>query len=287
MEVFLLNSFAKTPEGGNPAGVVLESDLTEAQMLAIAKEVGFSETAFLNKVGEKNYKIRYFTPAAEVDLCGHATIATFSLLKTKGLVEEGEYNLNTKAGEIKITITADNVFMTQILPEFSEIIPANEAAKCFGLNECDLDPNFPVQVVSTGLRDIILPVKNLETLLTMKPNFTKIIELSKKYNSVGIHAFTLETKFGAAAHCRNFAPLYDIPEESATGTASGALASYLFNHGTIEVSSAKNIIFEQGYSMDKPSEILVHLEIKDNEIASVNVGGIALLAGSKVLDIIL
>lgn len=285
IEVYTLNSFAKTPEGGNPAGVVLNMDLSDEQMLKIAKEVGFSETAFLNKIDEKTYSIRFFTPCAEVDLCGHATIATFSLLKDKNMISEGKYKLYTKAGEIIITISSGKIFMTQTLPDFDEIIDKSEALKCFNITSNDMIENLPVQVVSTGLRDIIVPVKSVDTLLKMTPNFEEIMEISKKHNAIGIHAFTLETMQTATAHCRNFAPLYDIPEESATGTASGALSSYLFEHNVINQNDAKNIIFEQGYSMERPSEIFASLDIDNGAVSSVNVGGIAVISGTKNISL--
>ena len=104
IQVFIMNSFATTPEGGNPAGVVLRSDFSEKEMLKIASIAGFSETAFLNRVDGSHYEIRFFTPAAEVDLCGHATIAAFSLLKKQELLEDGNYFLSTKAGEIDINV---------------------------------------------------------------------------------------------------------------------------------------------------------------------------------------
>lgn len=286
IEVFILNAFAKTANGGNPAGVVLNSNLSDIQMLNIAKEVGFSETAFLNKTGEKSYEAKYFTPAAEVDLCGHATVAAFSLLKLKKLITNGTYFLNTKAGPINLNVNDNNIFMTQKLPEFSEILSSDEISDCLNIKNDDLITDLhhlPLQVVSTGLRDIIVPIKNLKTLLSMQPNFDKITELSRKYNTIGLHAFSLETMFNSTAHCRNFAPLYDVPEESATGTASGALASYLFKYKLINSINAKNIIFEQGYIMDKPSEILVNLDTENNNILAVNVGGSALISRSKIL----
>lgn len=283
IEVYILNSFAKIQTGGNPAGVVLNSILSETQMLAIAREVGFSETAFLDKIDKNSYSIRFFTPCAEVDLCGHATIAAFSLLKIKDLIQEGVYNLATKAGNIKITITNDNIFMTQKLPEFSDNVNKNEVLSCFNINDIDLIDKLPIQVVSTGLRDIFVPIKTLEILLNMKPNFEKIAELSKKHNTIGIHAFTLETMFGSTAHCRNFAPLYDIPEESATGTSSGALSCYLYKYGTITEKNSKKLNYEQGYSMKASSEIFANLSIENGKINSVNVGGMALL--SKIITI--
>lgn len=285
IEIFILNAFAKTVNGGNPAGVVLNSNLSDAQMQNIAKKVGFSETAFLNKTGEKSYEAKYFTPVAEVDLCGHATIASFSLLKSKNLIQNVKYSLNTKAGPININVSDNNIFMTQKLPEFSEILSNDEISDCLNIKNDDLITDLSLQVVSTGLRDIIVPIKNLETLLSMRPNLGKITELSHKYNTIGIHAFSLETMFSSTAHCRNFAPLYDVPEESATGTANGALASYLYKYKLINSGNAKNIVFEQGYIMDKPSEILANLDAENDNILAVNVGGSASISASKSIKI--
>ena len=112
-------------------------------------------------------------------------------------------------------------------------------------------------------------------LNSIKPNFEKISNISRKYNAIGYHIFTLDTIGKSVANCRNLAPLYGINEESATGTANGALASYLFKYNKIS-NNIKKLSFEQGYSMNMPSEIIVSLNIKDNEIDQVKVGGNAL-----------
>src|SRR3989344_7333723 len=117
VKVFTLNAFAKTENGGNPAGVVLNSDgLSEKQMLLISKKVGFSETAFVQKSDKADFKVKFFTPNAEVDLCGHATIATFYLLKDRQIIQAGKYTQETKAGVLAIEILQDKtVFMDQKL----------------------------------------------------------------------------------------------------------------------------------------------------------------------------
>jgi PhzF family phenazine biosynthesis protein len=106
------------------------------------------------------------------------------------------------------------------------------------------------------------------------PDFDAISRLSKKYNVVGYHVFTMETNFESTAHCRNFAPLLGIPEESATGTASGALSSYLWKH-QLATDFTKPMVYEQGYSMNEPSEIFSILKIEDGVVVEVKVGGIA------------
>ena len=120
IQVHTLNAFAKTENGGNPAGVVLNaSDLSDEQMLEVAKKVGFSETAFVQKSDNADFKVKFFTPSAEVDLCGHATIATFYLLGNKQVIQPGDYKQETKAGILNIEILHDgSVLMDQNTPIF-------------------------------------------------------------------------------------------------------------------------------------------------------------------------
>ena len=287
MSVYILNAFAKTKRGGNPAGVVLDADcLVETSMQKTAARIGLSETAFVQKSVAADFKIRFFTPAAEVDLCGHATIAVFSLLFGLRRLRAGKYRQETKAGVLGVEVQKDGtVFMEQSLPSFESAVDRGEVAGSLGLGPNSLRPDMPVQIVSTGLRDIIVPINSLGDLLNIKPDLDKITDISKKYGAVGYHAFSLETKHKSTAHCRNFAPLYGIPEEAATGTSSGALACYLFRHGRITDTQAQKLVFEQGYGMRRPSEIFVRLDIENRNITGVHVGGKATAAKEKIVSL--
>lgn len=274
MKKYYINAFTSSKEGGNPAGVVLDSDnLSDKEMLAIAAEIGFSETAFVSKSNVADFKVRFFTPVAEVDLCGHATIATFSLLKSLDVITDKVYTQETKAGILEIEATKNNdVFMEQLNPTQFETIEKKSIAKSLGITEDKIIS--PVQAYSTGLKDIIIHVESLEDLNNLKLDFKMITELSKKYDSVGYHVFTLETLNDNTAQCRNFAPLYDIDEEAATGTASGALSGYLIENNIVEVIDGINeFTFEQGYQMNRPSEIKGRIEVKNNKIEKVIIGG--------------
>lgn len=277
VEVFTLNAFAKTENGGNPAGVVLGADsYSEDQMLAVAKMVGFSETAFVSKSDEADFKVRFFTPKSEVDLCGHATIATFYLLKDLGTVRLGKYTQETRAGVLPIIIRENGmIFMEQKLPEYGEVIDSELICESLNIDKSVLSDILPAQVVSTGLRDVFVPVRDLDSLLNIKPDFLKIAEVSRQFDLIGYHLFTLETKFDSTAHCRNFAPLCDIDEEAATGTSSGALSCYLFNYGKLRNQDLNKLVFEQGYFMNRPSEIFTSLTVDGDSIKKVCVGGIA------------
>lgn len=273
MDIFRLSSFTKNNKGGNPAGVVLNADhLSDCDMLKIAAEVGYSETAFVMDSNRADFKVRFFTPVEEVDLCGHATIATFNLLRVKGIIHQGFYQQETKAGILEIFIDKHNlVYMEQKKPQFYETLNKKELLDCFDTNDELIDSNLPIQVVSTGIRDIFLPIRDLNLLTNMQPNYDNISKLSKQYNVTGIHAFTLETKEQSSAHCRNFAPLYGINEESATGTSNGALACYLSKYK--DDFQVEDYVLEQGYSMGQPSEIRVRLKFLEDDISEVTVGG--------------
>ncbi len=285
ISAYKINAFAKTMAGGNPAGVVIGAEaLTEADMKKIAGILGFSETAFVMRSETADFKVRFFTPAEEVDLCGHATIGTFSTLLQKDIIVPGKYTQETKAGILGVEVKEDTtIMMDQKCPEFYEMIDTEEIAASLNISVDIMNLELPVQIVSTGIRDIMVPIKNIDALDCIRPDFDKVTEISKKYNVVGYHMFTLDTLYHSNAYCRNLAPLYDIPEEAATGTSNGALACYLYKNGMVSAKSCENMIFEQGYSMELPSEIIVSLEIADNKIKAVKVGGGALNLNQIVL----
>ncbi|MBB6480430.1 PhzF family phenazine biosynthesis protein [Spirochaeta isovalerica] len=277
MKVFTSNAFASVPEGGNPAGICLETEgLTEGEMQAIAAEVGYSETAFIFPSDSADFKVRFFTPASEVDLCGHATIATFSLMHELGMIGKGTYRQETAAGILAIEIDEEGtVMMEQLLPRFGGFAEKDLIARSLGISSGSIVENLPVQAVSTGLMDLIVPVLDLSAMESIKPDFSLISEISRDLNVTGYHVFTTETLYGSTAHCRNFAPLFDINEEAATGTATGATVSYMHSHGMLDGSVLTNLKFEQGYEMNRPSEIKAVLGTEGKRITDVRVGGTA------------
>lgn len=278
VKVYTVNSFAKSINGGNPAGVVLNADgLSDVEMKKIAGVVGFSETAFVMKSDLADFMVRFFTPNEEVDFCGHATIAVFHTISSKGYIKSGRYSQETKAGILDVQVMEDlSIMMNQNIPSYHEIIEKQEIADSLNITVDEMLENLPVQIVSTALRDILVPIKSLDILNSINPDFKKVENISSKYNTVGYHIFTLESLNESNAHCRNFAPLYGIPEESATGTSNGALACYLYKYGKLKHDHITNISIEQGYSMERPSEIKIALTTKEKEITEVRVGGTAL-----------
>ena len=267
-KLYRLSAFPKGNIGGNKAGVYLYADdLSEIEMQKIAKDVGYSETAYVMRSEFADFKVRFFTPISEVDLCGHATIATFNLLKKLNIIEVGTYTQETKAGILKLDVREDVVFMEQPQPIFSEIIDKDQIFECF--NNIQIHPSLPIQVVSTGIREIFLPVKSVDNLNALKPDFSKMIILAQKHDTIGIHAFAIGED--CDAYGRNFAPVVGIEEESATGTSNGALSCYLHRY----FAEKNSFLLRQGYSMNLPSEIIVNLESYKDNINKVWVGGSA------------
>ncbi len=272
MEIHVVNAFSKDGRGGNPAGIVTDGSLIQGdeERRALAARLGYSETVFRDTSHVADMRLSYFTPEGEVPLCGHATIAFFVLLDAMGRAGKKEYAVETKAGIIGVRIYDDGiVMMSQCLPEFSSPVPFSELADCFGCFEGDI--RFEPMIVSTGLRDIMLPVSSPEVLLRMRPDFGKISDLSRKYGCVGVHAFALadEENDTSTTVCRNFAPLYGIEEEAATGTSNCALASYLFRNGI----RRDRYVFIQGRNLGCLSEIIAGISSDGETITSVSVGG--------------
>jgi PhzF family phenazine biosynthesis protein len=276
-QIFTVNAFSNSPTGGNPAGVVLGAELlSDADMQQLAKELGHSETAFVLPCETANVQVRFFTPLAEVDLCGHATVATFFLLAEIRKLKPGRYTQLTRAGLLSVEVQKSGfIYMTQTRPLFGDFVESSVIADSLGIGLDLMHPVLRPQIVSTGLPDIIVPLRRLETLQKLRPDFEKISRLSSDLKVTGYHVFSMETLFGSTAHCRNFAPLYGINEESATGTANGALTCYLFNHHMLTAEEALDVRFEQGYCIGRPSQILVSVETSGKHIIRVKVGGTA------------
>ena len=281
VDVYVAAAFSKDDKGGNKAGVVLgRSELTSVQKAAIAKEMGYSETAFVLDSNKADFKLQYFTPTEEVPLCGHATIAAFSTLKLLNMLDKPDCTIETEAGILNIHIKDDGlILMEQNRPAYLEVLDSDIFTGCIERNF--IDHRFPIQIVSTGLNDIMLPVDSAEHLELLSPDFEMIANMSKEKEVVGVHAFTIIKESDVTAICRNFAPLYGIDEESATGTANCALACYLFKY----YKQQSQYVFEQGHNMGDISRIVVNLSYHENVIDSVFVGGYGYLLGKRSLPV--
>ena len=321
-QLYIADAFTTKVFGGNPAGVVLlkegEAFPSDETMRKTAAELRYSETAFIRPlpvheleealqrladagritVSEKKiegmlriadidggFQIRYFTPTEEVDLCGHATIASYFCLKDAGLCDTGGTYLNrTLAGDLFVDVAGDHILMDMAVPQHIADIrdpkDLQELYEVMGIDYCDL--GMAPQLISTGLPDIMMPVASREVLDAIDPDFPALTELSRRYNVTGVHAFTLAPEGSkVTAYVRNFGPLVGIDEEAATGTANGALTYYLIRLGLVKGDHCR---FIQGEKMGRPSEIHSRFQ-RDSNGLQIRVGGSAAILVKGRIDI--
>ena len=277
MEAYVMDAFSARLFGGNQAGVVLpDRPLDDAVMQQIAAEFKHSETAFVTVEPDGSVTLRYFTPAGEVELCGHATIASFALLRKLERIGDGIAAAHTKAADLRIEVRGDTVWMDMAPPCWLRELTEQELPPlyaAYGLTPADRPEGLLPAIVSTGLADIMMPVRDRDTLLRAVQNEAAVTALSRQYDVTGVHMFCPSD--GCTAYCSNYAPLYDIPEECATGTSNGALTYYFYRHGMVRPEEEN--VFLQGEHMHRPSEIRSRL-YADGGAVTVRVGGRAVMS---------
>ena len=279
MELYIVDAFTEQRFSGNQAGVALlapgEDFPPEEVMKALAGELKHSETVFVRPLDGGGFHLRYFTPADEVELCGHATVAAFTALRERKGLAQGEYPVKTLAGEISIGVSSDAVWMDMASPKVLRRFGEEERSAlyaAYGLDEADRPRDLMPAIVSTGLADILLPVTP-EALDRAVQNRAEVLRLSEHYDVVGFHLFCMDEAH--TARCRNFAPRYEIDEEAATGTSNGALAWLLYEAGKVREGEENS--FLQGQAMGKPSRICSRLTVKDGR-PNIRVGGPAVVS---------
>lgn len=284
-----VNAFTESPQGGNPAGVVLDSpDLTDDQMKQISKELKVSETAFVFPSSVADFKVRFFSPTIEVDLCGHATIATFFTLAKQGTlssIKSKTITQETKAGILPIDIfytddaNIDRIMMTQRRPIYKNIhFDISLIADSLNVDTSNIDSSLPKQIVSTGLFTLPICIKTFDDLKSIRPDFQKVKKICDMLGAGSFHVFSFETiEPHSIYHARNFAPLYGIKEDPVTGTANGAVCSYLVKH---KIITDDFLLCEQGDVIGRPGRVVV--DIHKNV---VKVGGKARLTQEREIEV--
>ena len=276
-----VDAFTDHPLGGNPCAVLFESDdLDGATMQAIAREMNLSETAFVRRSVRADFQARYFTPASEIPLAGHPTIATvYALIDSGRLRLSGTYTritLELKAGVIPVEILGEDgkiqrITMTQNRPAFLKTYNAAEILPVFGLGQADLLPGSPIQTVSTGTPQLMLPLRDLDALRRAQIEFTAYRALHARADFFSPHLFCLQgiTPKGLT-FARHLDVPPDIPEDPFTGSATGGMAAYLWHYGLIDTPT---FIAEQGHWLDRPGQAWVEVVGPREDISAVKVGG--------------
>jgi trans-2,3-dihydro-3-hydroxyanthranilate isomerase len=288
IEIKQIDAFTKTPFQGNPAGVVLRAEgLNSRQMQEIAKEMNLSETAFVVKRwNRRSFSIRFFTPEKEVNLCGHATIATFYALAKTGEIKPcapyGEVFQKTKAGYLAVRIFFEQgnprmILMGQAKPRFQPVrIGPRILSKMLGIETSSLDLQCsPIEKAFTGLWHLIVPMKTRKSIDLARPNYLELRELNKSLDVTTTHLFTLNSgRKEITAYTRDFAPAAGVDEDPVTGTANGALGAYFVKNQLVPLAFPEvKMTFEQGNRLRRKGILTIQVSHRDGKVSEVWVGG--------------
>jgi trans-2,3-dihydro-3-hydroxyanthranilate isomerase len=292
-----LDVFTRSAFSGNPLAVFPEAEaIEEASMQKIAREMNLSETVFVLPPEDERAlrRLRIFTPAREIPMAGHPVVGTWNLLARQGIVPRPEggtgwtrINQEIGIGVLPVDIEfragePERVVMTQGDYEtLGAIEGAHERAeieRSIGLAPEDFDESLPIEVVSTGISFLLVPVNSLMALSRCRINSTLLSTVYKSLGATGCCVFTRETREGgqSRAHMRMFAPGDNIPEDPATGSCAGALSSYLVYHGALDMEAGENVFrfrIEQGDFMERPSRIDAEIRGERGRIEEVRIGG--------------
>ncbi len=279
MKFYVVDAFTNTIFNGNQAGVVILDQAADfpdrTVMQKVAGELKHSETVFIKKTANKTYELRFFTPTEEVELCGHATISCFTVLREEKLIGPGVFIANTLAGALEIIVDNASVWIKMVRCYFVKNLEQAEYSQiyeAYGLDITDKPDFLQPSIYKAGIADILLPVSSREKLNKVVQDKEKVIEISKKHSVVGVHMFCYNPNSETTAFCRNFAPLFGIDEESATGTSNAALTCYLHEKGLVATNSINKFI--QGEKLGKLS--LISSKVDENR--NIFIGGSAIIS---------
>src|SRR6267378_3014194 len=292
-----LDVFTDQPFAGNPLAVFPSAEgLEDEAMLKIAREMNLSETVFVLPARDEQTlrRLRIFTPAREIPFAGHPVVGTWNALAREGVVPlpkdgNGWTRIRQEVGIGILPVDIEfkdgqpvQVVMTQgtfeIHGEIDDWHEQSDIARALGLGREDLDETLPIQIISTGLPSLAVPIRSLHDLRHCRVNAALLSEIYTRADATACYAFTRETiEVGAArAHARLFAPADNIAEDPATGSAAGALGAYLVHHNAISVElfdGRSRFVIEQGDFMNRPSRVNVDIKGAPGLVEQVQVGG--------------
>jgi PhzF family phenazine biosynthesis protein len=282
-----IDTFTKVPHSGNPAAVVFDADdLSDAQMLSVAKEMNLAETAFILKPKSKkaDVKIRWFTPLGELTMSGHATIASLFALAEDGafnMTKLGEHHLSVETNDgilpAKIEKKKDSIYVSLRFtpPDFEKAVQYKvDLIRMLNVSVNEFDPMLTIQ--RNGF--LFAPLKRLHTLFNMKPNIDAIYSFLSKRDFEGLCAFTTETiDRNSLVHSRVFAPHVGIDEDPVTGFTHCSLALYLHEKELIPSKNGRFLFqAEQGDVVGRKGRLDVEVVTEDERPIGIVIGGYAI-----------
>ena len=278
-----VDAFAERPLSGNPCAILFDTDdLDVTTMLAVAREMNLSETSFVRQSGVADFGARYFTPAEEIPMAGHPTIATvFALIDSGRLPLTADHitiSLELPVGPIRVDIyaqagTVERIVMTQKKPKFLSVHDPTVVMPLFGLTAVDTLPDVPIQTVSTGAPQLMIAVRGLEELHRIQLDMVAYAAYRQQSDFFSPHLFCVNgvTEKGDT-FARHFGVPPDTMEDPFTGSATGGMAAFLWHYGLIDTPT---FVAEQGHWLERPGQAVVQVIGAREDIEAVRVGGTA------------
>ncbi|MCU0492090.1 MAG: PhzF family phenazine biosynthesis protein [Chloroflexaceae bacterium] len=290
---FWVDAFTNHALGGNPCAVLFDADELDAgAMQAIAREMNLSETAFVLRSDVADVRARYFTPAEEIPLAGHPTIATMFALAQAGRIpltgDSTTVKLELQAGVVSVELVAaagavQRIVMTQLPPRFMRQYEAAAVLPAFGLAADDLLPGAVIQTVSTGTPQLMIPIRDHAALrrAQLVPALYNQLRAAGDFFSAHLVCLGGATPAGQT-FARHLAAFPDTLEDPFTGSATGGMAAYLWHHGLLD---SPHFVAEQGHWMGRPGQASVEVVGPRESISAVRVGGSAVLVVQGTLTL--
>lgn len=289
IKVAYYEAFTDMPGRGNPAGVVFDGDsLTDDEMQSIAREVGFNETAFILRSSKADLRLRYFTPGHEMNLCGHGTVASiYGYMERNKVNSSRDIKIETLAGILQVQYDHEHKEVkmeqapAQFLPFEGDI---DRLAASIGIIRDDIDQDLPVVYGSTGIWTLIVPIRQVETFLRMKPNNKEFQEILTQIPTASVHPISMETYDKTCTmHGRHFsASRSGTVEDPVTGTASGVMGAYYIEY--VNRCDQAELIVEQGYEIGRKGLVRVYTKRREEQI-HVNIAGKAVFIRELEIEI--
>ena len=286
-----LDVFTSTLFEGNQLAVFPEpAGLDTAQMQRIAREMAFAETTFIfPPEGRGDVRMRIFTPAKELPIAGHPTIGSTFALAADGAITPGRESFVFELGVGPTPVSLEwkdgrlaFAWMTQPVPSVVGTIDDRAAlASAVGIEEADLEPRLPVQMLSNGVAFLYVPIRTRAAVDAVTIDRRALVRCFEGAGVQEVPVFCLTTERGGAetVYSRMLAPGFGIGEDPATGAASGPLGAYLLQHGVVTPEQARTLVSLQGVAMGRPSRIHISIESREGSIARVRVGGESVIVG--------
>jgi trans-2,3-dihydro-3-hydroxyanthranilate isomerase len=286
--------FTDRPFGGNQLAVFTDGrGLTTEEMQTLAREMNFAESTFVlpPEMPGAVKRVRIFTPGKELPMAGHPTVGTAYVLASRGEItlagEMTEATLQLNIGPTPVIVEARAgqprfVWMVHRPPEFGAVIEDRErVAQALGLSPDDLHPEWPIQVVSTGVPFLYAPLRSLDAARRARPGGATLDRLAAEFSADGIYPFSTETTAPEVhIHARMFgAGDLHIVEDPATGSAAAPLGAYVARYGVLGAGPELRFVCEQGVEMGRPSQIHIEVRREGDAITGIRIGGQTVIVG--------